>query len=111
MLTHLTEANTPLKRSVNEKGSRVTKSICVLALPSLLLLCSCGRPGSDAQNETKAQASTSPPKAEPSGPVEVVSKSGVEMIYLPGDEFNMGSSQGNPDEAPVHKVKVSGFMM
>jgi formylglycine-generating enzyme required for sulfatase activity len=33
------------------------------------------------------------------------------MIYLAGGEFNMGSSQGNPDEAPVHKVKVSGFMM
>jgi formylglycine-generating enzyme required for sulfatase activity len=33
------------------------------------------------------------------------------MIYLPGGEFNMGSSQTNPDEAPVHKVKVSGFII
>jgi len=104
-------STTPLKRGVNEKASSVTRNICVLALPSLLLLCSCGKPGSNAPNETKAQASTSPPKAESSGPVEAVSKSGVEMIYLAGGEFNMGSSQGNPDEAPVHKVKVSGFMM
>jgi formylglycine-generating enzyme required for sulfatase activity len=102
---------TPLKQGVNEKGWSATKNICVLAFSSLFLLASCGKPGSNAPSETKAQAPTSPPKAEPSGPVEAVSKSGVEMIYLAGGEFNMGSSQGNPDEAPVHKVKVSGFMM
>src|SRR5437764_1046575 len=62
---------TPLTQGVNEKGSSVTKNICMLALPSLLLLCSCGKPGSTAPNETKAQAAISPPVAEPSGPVEL----------------------------------------
>ena len=83
----------------------------LLALPSLLLLCSCGNPGSNSQDTPKAQDATGPLKAEPNGPLEVTSKSGVEMIYLPGGEFNMGSSQTNPDEAPVHKVKVSGFII
>ena len=31
-------------------------------------------------------------------PLEAVSKSGVEMVYLPGGEFLMGSTEGNPDE-------------
>jgi formylglycine-generating enzyme required for sulfatase activity len=47
----------------------------------------------------------------PTAPTEVVTKSGVAMVYLPGGEFTMGSSRGNPDEAPPHKVKVSGFLM
>ena len=50
-------------------------------------------------------------KAAPpsTGPVEIVTKSGVEMVYVPGGEFLMGSDQGNPDEAPAHKVTVSRF--
>jgi formylglycine-generating enzyme required for sulfatase activity len=44
-------------------------------------------------------------------PVEVVTGSGVPMVSLPGGAFIMGSKQGNPDEAPPHQVKVSGFLM
>lgn len=49
--------------------------------------------------------------AEPANPVEVVTQSGVPMVYLPGGEFTMGSNQGHQDEAPPHKVKVSRFLM
>jgi formylglycine-generating enzyme required for sulfatase activity len=42
---------------------------------------------------------------------EIVTKSGVEMVYLPAGTFTMGSDQGNPDEAPPHKVSVSAFLM
>lgn len=42
---------------------------------------------------------------------EIVTKSGVEMVYLPAGSFMMGSDQGNPDEAPPHKVSVSAFLM
>jgi formylglycine-generating enzyme required for sulfatase activity len=41
----------------------------------------------------------------------VVTKSGVEMVALPGGEFVMGSDRGNADEAPPHKVRVSGFLI
>ncbi|MGA2501026.1 MAG: SUMF1/EgtB/PvdO family nonheme iron enzyme [Tepidisphaeraceae bacterium] len=51
------------------------------------------------------------PRAQAGGTIEVVSKSGVEMVYLPGGEFTMGSDQGNPDEAPAHKVRLSPFIM
>jgi formylglycine-generating enzyme required for sulfatase activity len=83
-----------------------------LSLVSLLaaasLLCSCGKSGSEAQT----QAQPAHPASETSStPFEVVTKSGVEMIYLPGGEFNMGTSEGNADERPVHKVTLSSFLM
>ena len=46
-----------------------------------------------------------------SRPVEIVTQSGVPMIYLPAGGFMMGSQQGAADEAPAHRVSVSAFMM
>lgn len=37
----------------------------------------------------------------------ITTKSGIEMVYLPGGEFTMGS--GNAGESPAHKVKLSPF--
>jgi len=33
------------------------------------------------------------------------------MEAIPGGEFSMGSTKGNPDEQPVHRVKVAPFWM
>jgi acetoin utilization deacetylase AcuC-like enzyme/formylglycine-generating enzyme required for sulfatase activity len=44
-------------------------------------------------------------------PKVVKTKSGIEMVVIPGGWFEMGSDKGNPDEAPVHKVWVSSFWM
>jgi formylglycine-generating enzyme required for sulfatase activity len=33
------------------------------------------------------------------------------MVYVPGGEFMMGSDEGKADEKPVHKVKLTGFLM
>jgi len=44
-------------------------------------------------------------------PHAVVTKSGVEMIRLPGGEFVMGTSDGTPEEGPPHKVRLSPFLM
>lgn len=80
--------------------------LSILLAPALLL-CGCGPSGSNTGEPPGAAA----PKASSSEPVEITTKSGIEMIAVPGGEFLMGSSQGNPDEAPPHKVKVSGFLM
>ncbi len=58
-----------------------------------------------------ADTTGDPTTALPTTPVEVTTKSGVPMVYLPGGEFMMGSRDGNPDEAPPHRVRVSGFLM
>jgi formylglycine-generating enzyme required for sulfatase activity len=41
----------------------------------------------------------------------VVTKSGIEMVLLPGGEFTMGTNDGNDDEGPAHKVSVSPFLI
>jgi formylglycine-generating enzyme len=63
----------------------------------------CGRPASTAPGG----AGSAPGGA----PVEVATKSGVRMVYVPGGAFTMGSAQGNPDEAPPHKVSITAFLM
>ena len=41
----------------------------------------------------------------------IMTKSGIEMVSIPGGEFKMGSASGGPDESPVHKVRISPFLM
>jgi formylglycine-generating enzyme required for sulfatase activity len=76
-------------------------------LAGLSLLCSCGK--SNSPEQSRAQPASS--ATLPATPLQVTTKSGVAMVYLPGGEFMMGTSQGNADEGPVHKVKISAFMM
>jgi acetoin utilization deacetylase AcuC-like enzyme/formylglycine-generating enzyme required for sulfatase activity len=44
-------------------------------------------------------------------PEVVKTKSGLEMVVIPGGWFEMGSNKGTPDESPVHRVWVSSFLM
>jgi formylglycine-generating enzyme required for sulfatase activity len=41
----------------------------------------------------------------------VVTKSGIEMVVIPGGSFEMGGKGAGPDEMPVHKVSISPFLM
>jgi formylglycine-generating enzyme required for sulfatase activity len=75
------------------------------------LLISCGKSAPDFQGGIQ-----SVDKADRSGsgigaPFDVVTASGVEMVFLPAGEFLMGSATGNSDEIPAHKVRISGFLM
>ncbi len=36
-------------------------------------------------------------------------ETGIEMMYVPGGAFMMGSEEGERDEQPVHEVELSGF--
>jgi formylglycine-generating enzyme required for sulfatase activity len=36
-------------------------------------------------------------------------KDGMEMLYVPGGTFQMGSAEGRSDEQPVHTVTLDGF--
>jgi formylglycine-generating enzyme required for sulfatase activity len=74
----------------------------LILLAGLSLFCSCGKSGSEDQKSSATRSAT---------PFNVTTQSGVEMVYLPGGEFMMGTTQGNADEAPVHKVKLSSFTM
>jgi len=51
-------------------------------------------------------------RGETSQPVRVIkTKSGIEMVEIPGGWFQMGSKNGSPDETPVHRVWISSFWM
>lgn len=56
------------------------------------------------------QADATKPAATEAIPT-VQTKSGLEMSMLPAGEFNMGSDQGRPDEAPKHRVSLDAFLM
>jgi len=36
---------------------------------------------------------------------------GMTLIYIPAGEFEMGSTSGNPDSAPIHSVALDGYWM
>ena len=40
----------------------------------------------------------------------IVTKSGIEMVSIPGGQFTMGSAD-TPEESPPHKVTVTAFLM
>src|SRR4051812_19085036 len=77
-----------------------------------IVVCACGKsqpetPAVASANSTGASAARAGNNKAPS----VVTKSGVEMVALPGGEFTMGSAHGNPDESPPHTVSVSAFLI
>jgi formylglycine-generating enzyme required for sulfatase activity len=72
----------------------------------LAFVCSCGKPGPREQSQAGAGAAALPATRR-----EIVTPSGAAMVFLPGGEFMMGTRQGNADEGPVHKVRISSFMM
>lgn len=80
----------------------------VAAATVLSLLVGCEKTGTTSQSQTELGQ---PAKVSGSAPMELKTSSGVEMVYLPGGEFMMGSDRGNPDEAPAHRVRVSPFLM
>jgi len=75
------------------------------------MLTACEKTSSTGPNETPRSGPGTEPKGVAPQPALVVTKSGVEMIAVPGGDFIMGSDRGNPDEAPAHKVKLSPFLM
>lgn len=90
----------------------MTRFIRFLTLAGAALLAvSCEKSGPDASSGTKPDRAANAPRPDANSPAEIVTKSGVEMVFVPAGEFLMGSSQGNPDEAPPHKVMLSGFLM
>ena len=82
-----------------------------VSLAVIALLTGCGRSESGSHNGARPEGAPSAANNEFTRPAEVVSQSGIEMLYLPGGEFIMGSNKGNADEAPAHKVRISAFLI
>jgi len=88
------------------------KIIPFLALAIVLgIFTACDKSGPPPQSEGKSSVAAETSKADASGPIAVTTKSGVPMVSVPGGSFTMGSDQGNPDEAPAHKVTITAFLI
>jgi formylglycine-generating enzyme required for sulfatase activity len=92
-------------RSADQGSVRGRFAQIMLMAGAAVLVASCGnkQPGAASLTEPAQHAS--------SGHAQIVTKSGIEMIFLPEAEFVMGSKRGNSDEAPPHPVRLAGFLM
>jgi formylglycine-generating enzyme required for sulfatase activity len=90
----------------------VRRWLCTLApVAALGVLVACGRSGFQGTTSVTSGTTESPGQETPDTPEEIITKSGIQMVYLPGGEFTMGSARGDPDEAPPHRVKLTSFLM
>ncbi len=95
-----------------QRERAVTRKVWFCAsLAAVTLLTACGKSEPDSPRGTKSAGASANSGAELNGPVEIVTRSGVAMISLPGGQFLMGSDKGTADEAPAHKVGISAFLI
>ena len=85
---------------------KIVISVIVVAVAA-----SCRKGESDVAQPRSNDVTSSSFNAGQASPFEIITASGIEMVYVPGGEFTMGNNQGNPDEAPAHKVKLTGFLI
>jgi len=94
-MSRMTAGWSEVRSQKSEDRSQKTKGLCLL----FSVLCPLVFSGCRRTKDT-----TGVPRI-------IKTKTGVEMVAIPGGWFEMGNSKGAPDESPVHKVLVSPFWM
>jgi formylglycine-generating enzyme required for sulfatase activity len=83
---------------MSDQLNRLTTSVVFLCLICLMLSgVNCRKKGGSQNDDLKVQV--------------IKTKSGIEMVSLPGGLFEMGGRKGSPDERPVHKVQLRPFLI
>jgi len=88
--------------------------LCIPGVAAVLFLQGCGENATDGSVSSLSTAEHLHFASEsglPTVPTGCVTSSGVDMVFLPGGSFTMGSDHGNEDEAPAHVVGLSAFLM
>jgi formylglycine-generating enzyme required for sulfatase activity len=119
MAQHWAETPTPRERLALFKPTwkdAIRRNLwCVAALAGLAAI-GCSRTVEQPAAETPAKARADARRADarrtdagPAGGERIVTTSGIEMLRLPGGEFTLGDDQGEEDEKPAHRVRLSPF--
>src|ERR1043166_1582419 len=82
-----------------------------LLIATLSFTSACDRSGPPAASAPASNRAADSSKAQDSGPFEVITASGIEMIFVPAGEFSMGSDKNGGDEAPAHRVRLTAYLM
>jgi formylglycine-generating enzyme required for sulfatase activity len=93
--------------------------LVVVVIAAAVVLQACGKkpPAGDKTESPKpvttapAAGGAAPKTATPAGPGQTMGKDGAPMVEIPAGEFVMGSDSGEPDERPVHRVKLKAFRL
>ncbi len=64
--------------------------------------------GGGCQRRVEPEPARHPVSGAPAG---ISTKSGLDMVLIPGGEYIMGDEQGEEDERPAHAVRVGPFYM
>ena len=82
---------------------------CVATLTAALLALSSGCDRAPSAPGSASATASAPAAAQASAPAPSLAPEG--MVWIPGGEFSMGSTDplARPDEQPVHRVRVHGF--
>jgi len=76
----------------------LTRTVVIMAL-SVSVIAACGDAEGDRPWERPGTQAGQ----------EIVGPAGIPLVWVPAGSFMMGSTDGNPDEQPVHEVELSGF--
>lgn len=95
----------PAESAAGQAQSEVIRFLSLMVAALFLTACEKSASNSPSHNQAQGEANAA------SGPREITTKSGIQMIYVPAGQFVMGEDHGNADEAPAHKVTLSAFLM
>ena len=97
------------QRVTGWKTTTVGLILAVLATSAVLQGCGKKQPAGEQAGQPSAGTTAAGKGVTPGGPGQVAGKDGAPMVEIPAGEFRMGSSSGEPDEKPVHRVRLSSF--
>jgi len=81
----------------------LTKNKLIGLITIMLLAVGCKEKAGSTQDVTARKSKSTPE--------QITTKSGVEMLHIPAGEFLMGDDNGDDDQKPAHRVKISAFYM
>ena len=88
---------------MNDFVANAARSVFTVLIGLLIFLIGC------SENTNKKALQSEKPDFEKQNKSKKKNFKPVNMVWIPGGTFNMGSKHGKPDELPVHKVTLDGF--